>query len=145
MTNSRFAEQDQWSRTETRGKDQRTMGEERIAELVDRFYSHLTKDPYYSSMFVERNVDMDTLKERQKAFISRLVNGDSSQENQSGDQSEVEQVQRRHPFRTTPEKAKIWMDTMRKTMDEMRLEQEIRELLLTKMQLLMDKIIRKEG
>lgn len=112
------------------------MDENRISQLVERFYSHLTKEPYYRTMFAERNVDIAKLKERQKTFIFRLIHENTHETGQD----KVEQVQSRHPFHTTPENAKVWMDTMRKTMDEIELEVEIKETLLTKMQFLMDKI-----
>jgi len=45
--------------------------QEKIDELVERFYNYLTKESYFSSMFTKRNVDINRLKNRQKIFISR--------------------------------------------------------------------------
>lgn len=137
MTNSQFSKQN--LQETTTDNVRMKMSEKRLSELVERFYSHLTKDPYYRNMFAERNVDINVLKERQKLFIARLIHENS----QEAGQDKVEQVRARHPFHTTPENAKIWMDTMRKTMDEIALEAEIKERLLAKMQFLMDKIIKK--
>ncbi|WP_226035177.1 globin domain-containing protein [Aquibacillus saliphilus] len=112
----------------------------KVDELVDRFYSKLTKNYYFSFMFAERNVDIDILKNRQKIFINRLLNHDRSEE----EQDTAEQVQKRHSFHTTPERAKIWLNTMESTMDEMKLDHEVRVTLLTKMNFLMDKLIKND-
>lgn len=50
----------------------------KIDEVVERFYSKLTKDAYFSSMFAERGVDINLLKSRQRVC---LVNKDSSKVN----------------------------------------------------------------
>lgn len=115
------------------------MKQEKINELVERFYSYLTKEPYFRSTFAERNVDIDKLKERQKIFISQLVN-----DNTPGiDQDHAKQVETRHWFRTTPERAKIWLDLMEKAVDDMQFQPEIKERLMHKMNFLMDRIVKK--
>lgn len=65
------------------------MEQEQINELVERFYVRLLKDPYYSTMFADRKVDLAVLKERQRAFIARLANPETLKE----DHGEVHQVQ----------------------------------------------------
>jgi truncated hemoglobin YjbI len=112
------------------------MTQELVNELVERFYSRLTQDAYYSRMFAERKVDIEELKARQRAFIGRLVNGDVKE---GGD--EVNQVRERHQFRTTPERAEVWLNTMRETMDDMGLEADTKASLLGKMQFLMNTLI----
>lgn len=109
---------------------------EKVAELVERFYDKLIKDSYYSSMFAERGVDIELLKSRQRAFISRLVS-EKSADNQ------VAQVYERHPFQTTPERAKIWMDTMVETIEEMNIDPEIKETLVEKISFLVEKLVNK--
>lgn len=113
--------------------------QEKIDALVERFYGYLTKEAYFSSMFAERGVDIDQLKERQKVFISRMVNDDAP----GIDQENAKQVKARHGFRTTPERAKIWLDLMEKAIDDMQFSPEIKELLMKKMNVLMDQIIEK--
>lgn len=109
---------------------------EKVAELVERFYDKLIKDSYYSSMFAERGVDIEMLKSRQRAFISRLVS-EKSADNQAA------QVYERHPFQTTPERAKIWMDTMVETIEEMNIDPEIKETLVEKISFLVEKLVNK--
>ncbi|WP_088005471.1 OsmC family protein [Indiicoccus explosivorum] len=110
----------------------------KVDELVDRFYVKLIRDPYYSSMFEERGVNVDVLKERQRMFISRLINGSPS----GTGQSEKEQVQRRHSFSTTPERAEVWLGLMGETVNEMDFPQELKENLMEKMHRLMKPLVK---
>ncbi|MFE8697229.1 protoglobin domain-containing protein [Cytobacillus sp. FJAT-53684] len=116
-----------------------TLDQEKIEELVDRFYSKLTKDSYYSVMFAERGVDIELLKSRQRSFISRLISDDSP----ADDEQKVKQVNDRHPFQTTPERAGIWMSTMEETINEMEIEESIKLRLLKKIGSLVDHLINK--
>ncbi|WP_338788445.1 hypothetical protein [Metabacillus sp. FJAT-53654] len=109
-----------------------------IDEVVERFYSKLTKDAYFSSMFAERGVDINLLKSRQRVFIARLVNTDSSKDQAIN----ISKVTERHPFQTSPERAKIWLDTMEETLNEMELNVSIKEHLLSQMNFLMNKILK---
>ena len=113
--------------------------QEKIGELVDRFYSKLTKDSYYSAMFAERGVDIELLKSRQRSFISRLVTDDST----ADDERNVKQVNERHPFQTTPERAGIWMSTMEETIHEMEMEESIKLMLVEKIRKLINHLINK--
>ncbi|HET7657600.1 MAG TPA: protoglobin domain-containing protein, partial [Bacillales bacterium] len=113
--------------------------QEKVDELVERFYSHLTKESYYSAMFSERKVDIEKLKERQKVFISRLINNETP----DTDHENVKRVQDRHPFHTSPERAETWLGLMEKTIDEMGFDKEIKNVLMTKMNNLMASMIRK--
>lgn len=114
------------------------INEEQIYELVERFYSKLTKDAYFSSMFVERGVDIELLKSRQRVFINRLVNV----EQEFSHENNVKQVHERHPFQTTPERAEIWLNTMEQTMNEMDLQESVKTTLLEKISFLMKKLIK---
>jgi len=111
--------------------------QEKVDELVDRFYNKLLKDPYYVSMFKDRNVDTELLKNRQRVFINRLVSEDANQEQES----QVSQVKERHPFQIAPERAAVWIGTMKETMDEMELDHDVKEQLLAKITFLLNKII----
>lgn len=113
------------------------MKQEQIDELVEQFYQRLVEKSYFDRMFAEKKVDLNVLKERQKAFIYKLIQGDSAASGHEG----VKQVQERHPFRTTPERAEIWIGTLRETMDEMKFEKEVKEPLLEKIQFLLNKMI----
>lgn len=113
------------------------LAQEKVDELVDRFYVKLTKEDYFSTMFAERNVDIEHLKERQKIFISRMINDNTPEE----DQGNHKQVQKRHNFHTTPERAKLWLDTMESTIDDMDFAPEVKDSIMTKMNLLMGNLL----
>lgn len=108
--------------------------QEKVNELVDRFYVKLLQDPYYVSMFKERNVDIEVLKNRQRDFISRLVSEESAQEH-------ISQVQERHSFQIAPERALIWYTKLKETVDEIELDGSTKERLLQKVEFLLKKII----
>lgn len=110
-----------------------------IDALVEKFYQNLTKESYFTAMFAERNVDIEKLKARQKTFIARLLN----EEHATSDEEQKEQVLERHAYQTTPERAELWLDTMEKSMNEVDLAKETKDLLLIKMRKLMDTMIKK--
>ena len=110
-----------------------SLSQDKVNELVDKFYINLTQDPNFSSMFKERNVDVEKLKERQRSFISRLANEDTPQD----DVNHVKQVQQRHAFQMSPERSEIWFNIMTRTMDEIGLANEIKDPLLKKIGFLM--------
>lgn len=112
--------------------------QEKIDELVDTFYTKLTKDAYYRKMFEERGVDLDLLKERQRRFISRLINPSPFKEKQN----ETEVVKKRHSFSTTPERAETWLRLMEEAMTDIQLTEEVRTTLLDKMSELMKTMIK---
>ena len=111
--------------------------QEKVNELVDRFYDKLLQDPYYISMFKERNVDIDVLKNRQRVFISRLVSEESTQEHGE----HVSQVQERHPFQIAPERAEIWFSKLKETINEMELDGSAKERLVQKVEALLKKMV----
>lgn len=111
--------------------------QEKVNELVDRFYVKLLQDPYYVSMFKERNVDIEVLKNRQRDFISRLVSEESALEQGN----HISQVQERHSFQIAPDRALIWYTKLKETVDEIELDGSTKERLLQKVEFLLKKII----
>ncbi|MGM8216474.1 protoglobin domain-containing protein [Bacillaceae bacterium W0354] len=109
-----------------------------VDQLVEKFYENLTKEQYFVEMFAERNVDIDKLKERQRIFIARLINENDA----TSEKEQKEQVQNRHTFSTTPERAKLWLDTMARSMDEIGMSPEVKEPLLTKIKELVGVMIK---
>ncbi|MBP2241026.1 truncated hemoglobin YjbI [Cytobacillus eiseniae] len=114
--------------------------QKKIDQLVECFYGKLIKDSYYSTMFAEREVDIELLKSRQRTFISKLAAEDSSHDHEG----QVNQVKERHPFQTTPERAEIWLNTMEDAMNEIKLEEAVKEHLLQKITFLMNKMSKKQ-
>lgn len=112
--------------------------QEKVNELVYRFYEKLLLDSYYINMFKERNTDIELLKNRQRVFINRLVSEESAQD--QGNQ--VSQVKERHPFQIAPDKAEAWFGKLKETMDEMDLDDCVKEHLKEKVDFLLNKIIK---
>ncbi|OEH93801.1 protoglobin domain-containing protein [Bacillus solimangrovi] len=109
-----------------------------INALVETFYRHLLEEQYFSEMFEKRQVNIEVLKERQRVFIMSLVSdGENGEE-------EVSQVQTRHPFQTTPERAKIWLQIMKESMIEEQFDEELQQHLLQKMKRLMTSIVKEK-
>lgn len=115
-----------------------SLEQEKVDELVDRFYDKLLKDSYYISMFKERNVDIELLKNRQRVFINRLVSEESTQEQSN----QISQVKERHPFQIAPERAEVWFSRLKETMDEMDMDVLVKEHLIKKIDFLLNKIIK---
>ena len=109
----------------------------KVNELVDRFYDKLLKDSYYISMFKERNVDIELLKDRQRVFINRLV----TEENSKDQDKQASQVKERHPFQISPERAEIWFQTLKDAVNEMDLDVSIKDKLIEKVDFLLNKIV----
>lgn len=113
------------------------LDQKKVNELVDRFYDKLLKDPYYITMFKDRNVDIELLKDRQRVFINRLVT-----EGTAVDQGkQASQVKQRHPFQISPERAEIWFQTLKDAMYEMDLDVTVKDRLTEKVDFLLNKII----
>ena|SRR5947199_5606375 len=110
--------------------------QEKIDELVERFYEKLLKDSYYISMFAERNVDIEQLKSRQRTFIKRLTGEDSSQDQEN----QISKVQERHSFHVAPERAEKWLSKMKETIDEMEMNDSIKGKLKSKIEFLVNKL-----
>lgn len=115
-----------------------SLAQEKVDELIERFYDKLLKDSYYISMFKERNVDIELLKNRQKIFINRLISEESIQEQGS----QVSQVKERHPFQISPDRAAVWFSRLKETMDEMDMDLNVKEHLKKKVDFLLNKIIK---
>jgi truncated hemoglobin YjbI len=115
-----------------------TLEKEKVDELVERFYDKLLNDSYYISMFNERNVDIELLKNRQRLFINRLVNEEITQDQCS----QVSQVKERHPFQISPERASAWFSRLKETVNEMVMDVRVKEHLITKVDYLLKNIIK---
>ncbi|MGV3487180.1 MAG: OsmC family protein [Tuberibacillus sp.] len=102
--------------------------------LVEEFYKRLLKEAAFADMFKERHVDIAQLKDRQRIFLSRIVN-DQSPESES---EESRQVRNRHRFHTSPERRKLWLDTMLGTIDDMDFHEVAKNVLKEKISRLMN-------
>jgi truncated hemoglobin YjbI len=111
------------------------MSQQQVNDLVERFYSRIDQDEYFRRLFTERKVDVDMLKQRQRAFIARLANLSPPQE------GEVDQVKERHHFGVSKEGSGRWFAHMTDAIHEMELPAESKQTLLQKIQFLLDKMV----
>jgi truncated hemoglobin YjbI len=112
------------------------MTDQQVNDLVERFYTRLDQDEYFRQLFMERKVDVDLLKQRQRSFIARIANPASEQEHQG----EVGQVRERHHFGISREGSGRWIAHMTDAINEMELSAESKQALLQKIQFLLNKM-----
>lgn len=110
----------------------------KINDLIEQFYSRLMKEEAFSQLFAERRVNVETLKERQKGFIFRLINEDT----QDANQEYLNQVKQRHSFNTSQERSQLWLKTMETTIEDMNFSDDIKVLLKEKIHLLMGNVVK---
>lgn len=109
-----------------------------IDELVERFYDKLIKKDYFKKMFEEREVDIELLKERQRSFLSRLTTEESEEERVKYEK----QVAKRHPFKTTPERADLWFNTLEETVNEMGIDGPVKNRFLGRIHSLLKTLLK---
>ncbi|NIK11497.1 OsmC family protein [Alkalibacillus almallahensis] len=102
------------------------LDQNQIDELVETFYQRLIDIPAFQSLFQERDVDVEKLKERQKTFLAQVADEGEDQE------ALLEQVQQRHTFDTNSERSQMWLDTMRETLHDMELSPELSDRFMNK-------------
>ncbi|WP_027725680.1 protoglobin domain-containing protein [Tuberibacillus calidus] len=105
----------------------------KVDELVEKFYERLLKEPSFVTMFRERQVDVNRLIERQKHFIFELINNT----NPDANSKHSNQVKERHAFQANPERAKLWLDTMFATIDDLDIDNGVKQTLKEKISQLM--------
>ncbi|CAH0344494.1 globin [Bacillus sp. CECT 9360] len=97
------------------------IGEGRLHELIDVFYSNVSKHPELIPIFPD---DLTETARKQKQFMTQYLGGPQLYTNEHGHPM----LRARHnPFEVTPSRAEAWLSCMREAMDEVGLEGEIRE------------------
>lgn len=83
------------------------IGQERLHELVDRFYDRVFASPLISHLF---QTDPQTIKTKQEAFLTQFLGGPAFYTAQFGHP----RMRMRHmPHRITPEAAQEWLRCMK--------------------------------
>lgn len=102
-------------------------GEEVLSRLVDSFYANVSKDPDLSPLFPN---NLDETARKQKQFLTQFLGGPSLYTEEHGHPM----LRARHmPFIITPIQAERWLACMEKAMDEMNIEETIREYMLQRL------------
>jgi hemoglobin len=104
-------------------------GAETVARLVDIFYDHVKEHPDLAPLFPE---DFTEVKERQYQFLTQFLGGPALYSERHGHPM----LRARHMrFPITPTRAEAWLGCMRKAMDRIGLEGEVREAIFERLKL----------
>lgn len=99
-------------------------GEKTVRAAVESFYPKVQAHPLIGHLFPE---DIEPVMEKQYQFLSQFFGGPSLYSDQYGHPM----MRARHlPFPITPERAEAWLDCMRRALEEIGLESELREVVL---------------
>lgn len=102
-------------------------GAEGIRSIVEAFYPKVQKHPLLGPLFPE---DINPVMEKQYQFLSQFFGGPSLYSDQHGHPM----MRARHlPFPITPERAEAWLDCMRRALEDVGLEPELREIVLDRL------------
>jgi len=97
------------------------IGEKKLHALIDAFYKNVKKHPLLKPIFPE---DLTETARKQKQFMTQFLGGPPLYTKEHGHPM----LRARHlPFPITPRRAEAWLSCMRKAMDEVGLDGEIRE------------------
>ncbi len=96
-------------------------GEKTLRELVERFYTKVAKDPDLAPIFPD---DFTEIKEKQFKFLSQFFGGPDLYTQAYGHP----RLRARHlPFPITPTRAQAWLACMHETLDELKLDDHIKQ------------------
>ncbi|MBS4177396.1 globin [Lederbergia citrea] len=97
------------------------IGAEKLAVLVDEFYSRVGKHPDLIPIFPK---DLTEVARKQKQFLTQYLGGPALYTEEHGHPM----MRARHlPHEVTPRRAKAWLSCMSEAMDEVGLEERFRE------------------
>lgn len=103
------------------------IGAEKLALLVDLFYDRVSKHPDLIPIFPK---DLSEVARKQKQFLTQYLGGPSLYTEEHGHPM----MRARHlPHEITPTRAKAWLTCMSEAMDEVGLEQNVREPFFAKL------------
>lgn len=102
-------------------------GEERLAKLVNIFYTKVANDPLLAPIFPD---DLTETKRKQQQFLTQFLGGPALYTEEHGHPM----LRARHmPFPITANHAKAWLQCMNEAMDEIELEGSIRDYLVERL------------
>ncbi|RIX52845.1 globin [Paenibacillus nanensis] len=102
-------------------------GADKIRSIVESFYPKVQKHPLLGPLFPE---DIDPVMEKQYQFLTQFFGGPSLYSDQYGHPM----MRARHlPFPITPERAEAWLDCMRRALEDVGIEPELRSILLDRL------------
>ncbi|KMY53226.1 MULTISPECIES: hypothetical protein [Bacillaceae] len=105
------------------------IGNEKLSELVDTFYSKVSQHPDLFPIFPD---DLTETARKQKQFLTQYLGGPPLYTEEHGHPM----LRARHmPFPITPTRARAWLSCMREAMDEVGLHGEFRDFFYERLKL----------
>lgn len=115
------------------------IGAEKLSDLIDLFYSKVAVHPDLYPIFPE---DLTETARKQKQFMTQYLGGPNLYSNEHGHPM----MKARHmPFQITPLRAKAWLSCMSEAMDEVELDDTIREFFFKRLVLTANHMVNKEA
>ncbi|TRZ35763.1 globin [Niallia circulans] len=114
------------------------IGEKTLSHLVDAFYERVGNHPELAPIFPD---DLTETARKQKQFLTQYLGGPSIYTEEHGHPM----LRARHlPFPITEKRAKAWLSCMSEAMDEVELDDSIREGLFSRLALTAKHMINSE-
>ncbi len=114
------------------------IGEKTLSSLVDAFYERVGKHPDLAPIFPD---DLTETARKQKQFLTQYLGGPQIYTEEHGHPM----LRARHlPFPITEKRAKAWLSCMSEAMDEVELDDSIREGLFSRLALTAKHMINSE-
>ncbi|HIW12514.1 MAG TPA: globin [Candidatus Salinicoccus stercoripullorum] len=102
------------------------IGEEKLYRMIDIFYSYVAEDDRMNFLFPD---DLSETAYKQKLFQTQFLGGPNLYNQEYGHPM----MKMRHmPFRITPHAKEAWLENMGKAMEDVGLEEEMREYLMAR-------------
>lgn len=115
------------------------IGAEKLSELIDLFYSKVAVHPDLYPIFPD---DLTETARKQKQFMTQYLGGPNLYSEEHGHPM----MKARHmPFPITPLRAEAWLSCMSDAMDEVELDDQIREFFFKRLVLTAKHMVNKEG
>lgn len=115
------------------------IGAEKLSELIDLFYSKVAVHPDLHPIFPD---DLTETARKQKQFMTQYLGGPNLYSDEHGHPM----MKARHmPFPITPIRAEAWLSCMSASMDEVGLDDKIRDFFFRRLVLTAKHMVNKEG
>ncbi|KKK34027.1 globin [Salinicoccus sediminis] len=102
------------------------IGEEKLYRMIDIFYSYVAEDDRMNFLFPD---DLSETAYKQKLFQTQFLGGPNLYNQEYGHPM----MKMRHmPFRITPHAKEAWLENMEKAMDDVGLDEAMREYLMAR-------------
>ena len=100
------------------------LGDERLQELINRFYARVFESPVIGTLF--NRTDAETIKDKQYCFLTQLLGGPQRYSEKYG---QPKMRMRHFPHAITQEAKDEWLSLMEKSINELEMSKELKKAL----------------